>query len=335
VRAKTFRFALRLVGPLLLAFVVWRMPNKGALWSAVSDAAWGWLLFAALCNGLNIHCKVLRWRLLLHILGHRYSNRAAWRSILPSMYIGMLTPGRVGDVLRVQYLRHDLQLSYADGLAVIVMDRICDLYVLLAFVVAGVAHYAQALRGDLAWFTWSAIAACALLPVLLLLKGPVDGLLEAVYRKVSKEESGQGPQRFLQALRKQLGWRLLGAVPLTALAFGIQYTQGYMASAAMGLDLSLLDVTFMLAITSLLSLLPISMSGVGVREAFLAMVFPTLGLAASQGVAFGLVMFAVVYLATMAAGFVAWQLVPPPLQFRAESQAHVPSAQSDPTEGET
>jgi len=315
VRHKLLRIAVRLVGPLLLLVVLLRMDNRAQLWAVFKRADVLVLIGAALLNALNIQLKVIRWQVLLATRGFRYSTAAAWRAVLPSMYISMLTPGRVGDVLRVQYIRRDIDVPYAEGLAIIVMDRLCDVYVLLGFVVAGVAHYASVMRGDLGWITWAAVATIAAVPLLLLVKGPVDRVLEAVYARVSKnaQRGPEGARAFLEALRAQLGRRLLLTVPLTVGAFLVHYLQGWLAARALGLNLSFVDVMFMLAITSLLSLLPISMSGVGVRELFMALVFPTLGFTAQQGVAFGLVVFAVVYLATMCAGFVAWQLYPPPI----------------------
>ena len=312
MRARVIRIGIRLIGPLLLVVVLLRIGEPERLLDVLRGTQWPVLVGAATLNAINIHLKVMRWQVLLGTRGHRYATKDAWRAILPSMYIGMLTPGRVGDVLRVQYMRHDLSMSYAEGLAIVVMDRFCDLYVLLGFVVCGVAHFAHVLTGQLGFLTWIAVGGTALAPLVFLVKGPMDRLLEAVYARVAKQRSPEGARTFLAALRAQLGRRLLLTVPLTAGAFLIQYLQGYLAAGAMGMDISFLDVTFMLAITSLLSLLPISMSGVGVREAFLALVFPALGLSSQQGVAFGLVMFVVVYVATMCAGFVAWQIAPPP-----------------------
>ena len=74
------------------------------------------------------------------------------------------------------------------------------------------------------------------------------------------------------------------------------------------------DVASLLATTSLLGLMPISVSGVGVRELFLALVFPALGLLAAQGVAFGLLVFLCNYIAIVLAGFIAWQVSPPPFE---------------------
>ena len=213
---------------MLLLVVLLRMDNLAQLWAAFKGAEVLVLLGAALLNALNIQLKVIRWQVLLATRGYHYPAAAAWRAILPSMYIGMLTPGRVGDVLRVQYTRRDIDVPYAEGLAIIVMDRFCDLYVLLGFVVAGVAHFANVLRGDLGWMTWLAVGTIAVLPLLLLVKGPADRLLEAVYQRLSKntERGPEGGRRFLVALRAQLGRRLLLTLPLTVGAFLVHYLVG-------------------------------------------------------------------------------------------------------------
>ena len=117
-----------------------------------------------------------------------------------------------------------------------------------------------------------------------------------------------------EALRAMIGRAVLVAIPLTVASFAINYAQGWVVARALGIELSYLDVASLLATTSLLGLMPISVSGVGVRELFLALVFPALGLPAAQGVAFGLLVFVCNYLAIVFAGFVAWQVAPPPFE---------------------
>ena len=94
--------------------------------------------------------------------------------------------------------------------------------------------------------------------------------------------------------------------------FLVNYVQGYIIAHSMGLDMSFFDATCLLAIASLLGLLPISVSGVGVRELFFSLVFPLLGFAPAQGVTFGLLVFFVIYLVNIGIGFISFQLAPPP-----------------------
>jgi glycosyltransferase 2 family protein len=306
------RLGLRLLGPVLLLAVLLRLDDGRQVLRVIADAA-PWPLVAAVAlNVVNIHLKVVRWDVLLRTRSIVYPIRKAWGAFLTSLYIGMLTPGRVGDVLRAQYLRHDLGVPWSEGIASVVMDRLCDLYVLAVFVAIGVLRFGSALVGRLAIVTWIGLALTVLLPLLLLIPGVLDRPMRAVYGRFAREGAGGGVDGFLEALRAQLGRSLLLTIPLTVATFLVNYLQGWLIASALGVQVSFFDVVCLLSIASLLGLMPISVSGVGVRELFFALIFPTLGYAAEMGVSFGLLVFVVMYLAIVAGGFVSWMISPPP-----------------------
>ncbi|EYF02108.1 lysylphosphatidylglycerol synthase transmembrane domain-containing protein [Chondromyces apiculatus] len=311
-RSSLLKRALRWLGPIILVIVILRIPDRGEMLRALAAAAPLPILFAVLLNAANVYLKVVRWQALLRTRGIRYPTGRAFSAFLSSVYVGMLTPGRVGDVLRIQYLRHDLGVSYAEGLASIVMDRLCDLYVLAAFVAFGVVRYSPVIVGELAYVTWGGVAAIVIAPVFLLVPGLAEKLLRGIYDRLTRGKAEGGLDRFLVAVRANIGRPLLVTIPLTTLAFVVNYVQGWIIGQAMGIDLGLTDATCLLAIASLLGLLPISVSGVGVRELFFSLVFPLLGRSPGAGVSFGLLVFAVIYVVNIAAGFVSWQLAPPP-----------------------
>jgi uncharacterized protein (TIRG00374 family) len=265
-----------------------------------------------LLNVPVVHFKVERWRDLLAARGYHYPLGRSYAAVLSSLYLGMLTPGRVGDVLRIQYVRREIEVPYAEGLATTLMDRFCDLYVLAAVVALGTVHFASALNSELVYLSWIAVAIAALAPSLFLLRGPAELLGHALRRLTERWHTSL--TALLEALRAMIGRALVVAIPLTVTSFAIGYAQGWVVARALGVELSYLDVASLLATTSLLGLMPISVSGVGVRELFLAFVFPALGLLAAQGIAFGLLVFVCNYLTIVFAGFIAWQIAPPPFE---------------------
>src|SRR5438105_4052378 len=102
------------------------MKDAGAVLHVILAADPWPLALALLLNFAAIYFKVVRWQIFLRTRGIVYSHSRAWGAFLSSLYVGLLTPGRVGDVLRIQYLRADLDVPYAEGLASIVIDRLCD-----------------------------------------------------------------------------------------------------------------------------------------------------------------------------------------------------------------
>lgn len=306
------RTLVRLIGPVILVLVLVRMKDPGAIVRAVAAASFAPLAVAVLLNLVNIHLKVIRWDVILRTRGIRYPRRRAWAAFLTSLYVGLLTPGRVGDVLRAQYLRHDLDVPYAEGIASVVVDRLCDLYVLAAFVAVGVVRYAPVLVGSLAFVTWAGVVATVLGPLVLLVPGVAEAVLGRAFARFVPDDQGQGFTRFLAAVRANVGRPLLFTIPLTVATFFINYLQGWLIAHAIGLPMTFFDATCLLAIASLLGLLPISVSGVGVRELFFALAFPMLGFSAEAGVGFGLLVFFVIYLVIVLVGFVSFQIAPPP-----------------------
>jgi uncharacterized protein (TIRG00374 family) len=306
------RPALRWLGPALLVVVILRLDDPRAVVRTFAASSSGLLAAALLFNAATIWLKVIRWQIILRVRGIRYPHGRAWLAFLASAYIAMLTPGRVGDLLRIQYLKHEAAAPYPDGLASVVMDRLCDLYVLAAFVAMAALRYAPWIAGELAFLTWAGVALTVLGPLFLLVPGLAERSMTAAYRRVSRDPDARGLSAFLAGLRAQVGRPLFVTLPLTVAGFAVTYAQGWLVARAMGLPLSPVDVVCLLAIANLLSLLPVSISGVGLREAFFAVVFPALALSAEDGVAYGLAVFTVTYVSMSLMGLVAWQLAPPP-----------------------
>lgn len=311
-RRLVLQWVLRLLGPVLLLVVLARLPKPHAVWDLLRSAEPLTLGAALLLNLPAIHLKVVRWQYILRARGIEYDTKRAWVAFASSLYLAILTPGRVGDVLRIQYLKHDTQTPYAEGLASVVVDRLCDLYVLVGFVAAATVHYSNVVVGELRWVSWGAVVATALGPLVFFVPGLPEKLFSGIYRRLARDTDAKGLTVFLAALRANVGRALLFTIPLTVVSFLLGFFQGWLVSRSLGLDLRYIDVMSLFAVASLMGLLPISISGVGIREAFFAVVFPSLGYDASAAVGYGLLVFVVVYLSLAAIGFIAWQVRPPP-----------------------
>jgi uncharacterized membrane protein YbhN (UPF0104 family) len=303
---------MRLVGPLLLVWVLWRFGDFETLTGTFKRASLWPLVGAVLLDAGVIHVKLFRWQSLLAACNVRVDTAAAYKAYLPSLFMGLATPARVGDVVRIQYLKTDHGVRYPDGLAVSVVDRLCDVYVLLAFVSLGIVHLTSALSAPLARTAWLVVAGVAVAPLLLFVPKVAEPAASWLYARVGGGEASDGPTVFFDALRSLMRSALVVPLGATVAAFLINYLQAWLVASALGMTLSFADVVAVVSISSLLGLLPISVSGVGVREAFFALVFPVaFGLSETMGIAFGLGVFGVIYLPALAAGFVAWQVWPP------------------------
>jgi glycosyltransferase 2 family protein len=285
-------------------------------------------LLAWSLNFAVVALRVQRWQRLLAQSNIAYSFREAWNAYNAAAYVGLLTPGRIGDVLRVAYLAQDRNAPAARGLASIAVDRLLDLAVLGMFAGLGVLHLgSRTTVVQEAWvWVWVAFALAAV-PVFLslassrhLVSVPGGATSEEVPRfvalsrwllaKLGRVSNARSASDFFEAARVQLTRGGLSAVLLTIASFALVYVQALLLAQAMGLSLGLFDVIALNALSTLLGLIPVSVSGLGVREVLFASLLPALGYSSGAGVSYGLLVFAVMYLSMVAYGFVMWQLHP-------------------------
>jgi hypothetical protein len=103
------------------------------------------------------------------------------------------------------------------------------------------------------------------------------------------------------------------AVGLTIGTYAVFFGQCYLLALALDMSLSYVQVSYAVAIGSLVTLLPLSVSGLGTREAAMITYLGTAGIAPPLALAFSLLVFATFYLASGALGALAWWLKPAPL----------------------
>lgn len=304
----------RLLGVALLPVLLAQL-DFAQVRNVVQHARWPAILVAIAAVVPLILVKTVRWQ---GILGSQSVPSRTWPAFLAylsSVFLGLLTPSRLGEFVRAGYVAHDCGTPLGVALAGVLADRLFDLYALL-------------LVGSLAALslTTSSASIAALAGVLLVLSLPlVIFLHDTAFRWFRRTglRSGRLGQRLLAQdgllVMMRLGLRcltcrpLLQAASLTALAYGIFFGQCYLLARAIGLPVGPVTISVAVALGSLVTLLPISISGLGTREAAIVAYLGTSGVPPESALAFSLLIFLTFYLGGGLLGAVAWWLKPVPL----------------------
>ena len=124
---RNIRFIIPLLGIVLFTYLISRLSWQKILIN-VSELEWWQLLLPALCAASGIFIKSLRWSYLINC---KVEQRKQARDIfLASIFYGMVTPGRIGEFVKIEYLK-DLGYEYKRGLFYTIYDRIFDVIILL------------------------------------------------------------------------------------------------------------------------------------------------------------------------------------------------------------
>lgn len=299
--------ALRWGGSLLLLGVLaWRLPwdQVGECFARLDVRLWG------VAVGLYLVCQVassLRWQLLSGPLGFRASFGRFVGMYHIGMFFNLVLPTSVGgDVVRAYYLA-GVQHDAAGGrrthaVLSVFLDRLNGLVLLVAL--AGfAAMFSPVVLPSWVYVAVGVAVAGLVGGVVFLFAGGV--VLQTVLRRYpgllrSKYVAVLGRLLLAAQIYRRHPGTLLAASALSLVVQALNVVLVWCIGVGLGLDVPLVCYGVVVPLTALLTLLPLSVNGIGLREAGFAVLLAPLGVAAAPAATLGLLQF----LATVACSLV-------------------------------
>jgi uncharacterized protein (TIRG00374 family) len=131
---------LRYLGFLVFAFLIWYVGPRNLL-QTLAGTQFSYLFAALVLNLPLIILKTCRWRVLLGEAGINLPLIAASRAYAAGVFLGCLTPGRLGEFLKVVYVTQSSGVGTGKALPSVLIDRLYDLYFLFVLGLIGLFHY--------------------------------------------------------------------------------------------------------------------------------------------------------------------------------------------------
>lgn len=262
---KILKKLLPLIGVGLFVFFVSKL-DFGRIYQVVLEADLKLILIAELFLVPILLLKSLRW----HILNKRIPLKMPFLQTLRAYAIGLgfgfFTPGRAGEFLKAKYLvDFDKSIGFTRPLTSTFLDRVFDL-VFLVFVGGGGLLFFSVgdfqLDNYFLYFIGGSLLAILGLGALAYFLGWADKIV-----KIAKD--------IFNYLKSFSLHEFVLACALTLLAFVAYYWQCVLLSGAVSIDVEWEIIIGVVSIAALITLLPISINGVGTRDAtFLFFLMP-------------------------------------------------------------
>ncbi len=305
---------LRIAGLLLLGFLIWKL-DAATAFTAIQKTQPSFLIAAILLNIPQIFLKALRWRFLMQAQEIQYPISSSALAYFGSIFIGLLTPGRLGEFVKTIHVSRDCGIPSARAFSSVLVDRLFDLYALLLFGAAALFSTTQQQSKSLL-FLESALL--LILPLLAILHRGTFERLQSLANKAGKigvKLFGEGSWIYeLRSYLISLRWtHVLIASIFTACAYAMFFGQCYLLARGMNLKIPFLTICFAVSLGSLVTLIPISISGLGTREAAMIAYLGQHGISPELSLGYSLLVFITFYLAGGLIGAIAWVIKPAPL----------------------
>ena len=293
-RRALFNIARLLISAGLLAWVVTHS-GLSVLWELARRADPALLAGAYALALAGMFLRSARWGILLRAVGARVSFRRALYLYFAGGFFNVFLPtGFGGDVLRVLEIGPGASREQAAG--TVLVDRLSGFVALFLLALAALPFSADLLPRQTALLIGLLAGGVCVGSALLfegrLLKRWLDG----------RPRTEDGPRSPVSGLRSSLDWlsrtfAVIAACGGRAVASAIGVSLLYNASAiwacaligrALGLQIPLLYYALFLPLVVASLLVPISISGLGVREGLMIVLFAQAGLGAAQAAALSL-----------------------------------------------
>lgn len=283
------RWLLRLIGPAILAYFLLTTDLHKIIIN-LRGLRWAPFLLALGLYPVLVAVKAWRWNLLMRDL-HMPAPRLGYSMILYmiGMFVGGATPGQSGDFIKAWYLRERGQ-PLAPALFSVLLDRLFDFLVMALLSVLGLIAFVHLfplpLRAPIEVLTIGFAAVIALAIPGLMARRPREWLRRHGRRLAPRRLRAALERWHDQVATLDLRPGLMGGLLLASVcAATATMVRLWLLFRALNVAIPFLALVSSMGLISNLQSLPISFSGVGVRDAVLVPVLRSFGYGADQALA--------------------------------------------------
>ncbi|MCJ7472715.1 MAG: flippase-like domain-containing protein [Actinobacteria bacterium] len=292
----------------LLTFLIYRNKDNFAnIIEALKDLNVYYLIIAFIFYFTAISFIVFRWGILLKAHDHFISNRFLWQSALIGFFYNNLLPTSAGgDFYRVYDIKQNKDVPINEGIASVVMERIIG--TLSSIVLLIIAYF----MGLFDYLTKNAALGLIVSGLIIILF-----FIVLFFPRLFKLNLLLNKFRIFSKIRPRLkefhviltGYRYKVKYLIISFLFTMIIQIFFLISyncisMALGLDLRFYVFIFIIPFVSLVSSVPITIGGIGIRENALVFVIASFGILESQAILFSLIILAIILIIGMIGGII-------------------------------
>ncbi len=227
--------------------------------------------------------QTYKWAVLIKQQGIPVS----FKSLLKMRFIGefynFVVPGRFGSLIRIFYLRDKTKRNIGEVSVNVIIDKIIDTFVVFLFSIIGAILLIKQFS-DLYWQIISSLILLILLIFFFKSKKRSMFLFKLIYRffipKNMKDKAVESYDMFFDNMPKVKS--LIKPTLIGVIAWLLNYTSIYILASTFNINVPYLYFITMFAIATVVTLIPVTIAGLGTRELALIALFSVFSIEASK-----------------------------------------------------
>jgi uncharacterized protein (TIRG00374 family) len=293
-KIKTKYFGL--IGIILFVYILSRLEFDKLL-DVIYKTNVYFIALSVIFSFVPLSIRTLRWKYIIqHMTGKKIAFPSALFYWMNSMLFGFVTPGRVGElVIRSKHVRKDAEISLGRSFSTVAMDRMMDLIIFLTAGIKGSIAIMLVLGG--AFYYLNFVLVFIFIVMLAFFysvknRGFLDRFLRIFFRRLVPENMKEGVKLnyhdFFTGIR-EMKWRHTAiSLILSASAFLASIITYYLVALGLGMEIPFWYIAIVVPLTYLVTMIPVSVSGLGTRDASYIFLFSLYGIQAETSILFSL-----------------------------------------------
>ncbi|MBU3925549.1 flippase-like domain-containing protein [Patescibacteria group bacterium] len=270
-----------------------------------------YLILAMLMTIPTLFNKALCWNYIKRKQGIKYNLKDSFLMYCSGIYIGLITPGRIGEITKAIHLKKDGH-SMGKSLVSTVIDRLSDFAFLLLFLFVGSLFLITIFQKQVLILILGIILSIAIFLIALkfdLIKWVINKLFNKLVPKKYQKSWKLNFQDFINDLKSYKLKHYLVILFITTFSWIFYYLQMFILAKGVGIDIPILYLAIIVTIAGLITLIPISISGIGTRDATLLALFIPFAITTEQIIAFSVLILLMSLFAAFV-GLICWLIKP-------------------------
>jgi len=264
----------------------WVVRNAGFMQivGVARQAQPGWIVIAFALSILGMLIRAYRWKILLNAVGAQPPfRRLVYLYFVGQFFSSFLPTGFAGDAVRVLEAGEGVDRAKAAG--TVIVDRLSGFIGLFALALVALPFAWSQVPAALAWGIGAASVA-VMLGAALLFEGRLLRFITRPLPSALSLESKGFVGRTYTAITDCGGRAVLGAFGVSTVFNLIQLAANYCMALALGLPVTLGELMLYIPIATVVLLIPLSISGLGLREQVYVLLFSHLTAAEATALSF-------------------------------------------------
>lgn len=286
---------LNFIGIVLFVVILWKIDLK-QLFHYLKNADYLYLIVAYPFLLMLIFFKAIRWNVLMRSQNVKTSIFETFYVYLWAFYFGAVTPGRIGEISKAIYFQDKFD-NLGRAFVSVVIDRLYDVGIRIAtlFLLYPFFSYLFAFN----YIGFLIIILSVLAGIIILVK------FKSIHNIIARFSKFILPKKYYPVIQQNISGFINDVVMmltslryitlstlLTIPSFMCYCLVAYLIQKSFSIEMPFSYTVFCLVLSSFSVAVPISVSGLGVREAIMIFLFKSVGLGSESAVLFSLSIFA-------------------------------------------